>query len=324
MTRPELSVVVPTFNRKDILARGLQALSNQSLPPDRYEVVVVVDGSTDGTTQMLTKFSAPCSLKVIDQPNKGRAGACNAGVRASQGEILLFVDDDVLADYPLLEEHVSSHQRGPFGGVLGPLPVVVTADSRFLTWFMARKFERLYTRWNTHPDEIEVYEYYTANFSIPRAIVNEIGLFDEGFRYYGGEDGDFLLRLKAAGYPVTFNSKAIGHQYYLKDLRTRCRDAYQAGRAAVIMGRKHPEASPKAPPRRRTWLRHLVQTVALGLGRRTELHLRLMPPLLGLLGRFDAPWVYEAYAKAFNLLFWMGVQDESSRAPMKWSRGARA
>ena len=93
----DISVVVPTFNRREIAARTLATLFAQNSPPSSYEVVVVVDGSTDGTATALQSLRPDCSFRVIEQENRGLAGARNSGYKAAAADLVLFLDDDMLS-----------------------------------------------------------------------------------------------------------------------------------------------------------------------------------------------------------------------------------
>src|SRR6516165_9610456 len=106
---PVVSVVIPTFNRLARLQQVLAALSAQTYPRDRFEVVVVSDGSTDGTDEFLAEAAAPFELTVVTQPNQGPAVARNRGVASARGSIVLFIDDDVVATPALVQEHVAGH-----------------------------------------------------------------------------------------------------------------------------------------------------------------------------------------------------------------------
>ena len=90
-----LSVVIATHNRKDVLARTLPSLLAQDLPPAEYEIVLVVDGSTDGTADMLRALSPRCALRILEAPRRGPGAARNAGVAAARGDTVLFLDDDI-------------------------------------------------------------------------------------------------------------------------------------------------------------------------------------------------------------------------------------
>ena len=103
---PKLSVIIPTYQRRDILQDCLNALERQSLDPAQFEVIVVIDGSDDGTTELLVKFKTRFSLSHIWQENQGQAAARNHGANKARGDYLVFLDDDVVADPALLEEHL--------------------------------------------------------------------------------------------------------------------------------------------------------------------------------------------------------------------------
>jgi glycosyltransferase involved in cell wall biosynthesis len=104
-----LSVVTPTYNRKDSLRRTLEGLSKQTYAFDGFEVIAVSDGSTDGTDEMLRQFaqSAPFRLGVICQPNGGPSKARNRGIQEAQHDVIVFIDDDVEPAPEFLSRHAS-------------------------------------------------------------------------------------------------------------------------------------------------------------------------------------------------------------------------
>ena len=126
----EVSVVIPTYNRRDVLRDMLMSLARQTLPCERYEVVVVVDGSTDGTWEMLQELETPYQLSSHYQTNAGLGSevfssgvsvARNRGARLAQGQVVLFMDDDLDALPELLEEHARVHRTVLNAVVLGCL-----------------------------------------------------------------------------------------------------------------------------------------------------------------------------------------------------------
>ena len=136
----EVSVVIPTYNRKDTLRDMLEALSRQTLAREKFEVIVVVDGSTDGTWEMLQEIATPYALKPHYQENAALASAVfssgvsvarNRGAGIARGQVLLFLDDDLLPLPELLEAHAGFHRRDPTAVVLGRLlPSDETAKKR--------------------------------------------------------------------------------------------------------------------------------------------------------------------------------------------------
>src|SRR5208282_523221 len=111
MTDPlKLSIVVPTHNRRDVLiSRTLPAIFSQDLSASEYEIIVVVDGSTDGTAEALRELRPRCALRIIEQSNRGPSAARNNGIQAAKGDLLLFIDDDIICGPSLLEQHVAAH-----------------------------------------------------------------------------------------------------------------------------------------------------------------------------------------------------------------------
>src|SRR5436305_13294617 len=109
---PELSVIVPTHNRRELLRLCLASLERQTAPPEAFEVVVAVDGSTDGTAEMLAELSPPFRLSVVTQPQAGQSAAVNAGAALAAGRILLFMDDDEEASPTHVRAHLTAHRTG--------------------------------------------------------------------------------------------------------------------------------------------------------------------------------------------------------------------
>jgi glycosyltransferase involved in cell wall biosynthesis len=119
---PHLSVVVPTYNRLGRLRHVIAALEQQAYPSDAYEVIIVSDGSTDGTHAYLEALRSKMRVRWFPQANRGPAAARNAGIQKADGEFIVFIDDDVVPDHQLLAEHARSHhEAGKDVVVLGPL-----------------------------------------------------------------------------------------------------------------------------------------------------------------------------------------------------------
>lgn len=98
MTAPlKLSVVMSTYNRRDVLvSRALPAIFNQDLPADEFEVILIVDGATDGTGGALRELHPAAALRIVEQPNRGLSASRNTGIGMAQGELIIFIDDDII------------------------------------------------------------------------------------------------------------------------------------------------------------------------------------------------------------------------------------
>lgn len=196
----EITVGLCSRNRKETLKAVLLTLANQSIHPDRYEVVIIDDGSTDGTAEMIAELDVPYRLTYGYQPHSALATARNHGIRLCRGEIMLYIDDDVLADHHLLEEHLRSHGQWQNCVVNGWVNHVETAEIPEKPKFTMA--------------DISTSFFWTSNVSVRVRHLREAGLFNESFKEYGWEDQELGLRLMALGLVRKANYKAIG--YHIK------------------------------------------------------------------------------------------------------------
>lgn len=237
----QVSVIVPTYQRCAAVARLLQSLCQQSLPPNAFEVIVVIDGSQDGTQKWLEQFAAPYALRWLWQTNSGRAAACNAGVALAQGELIVLLDDDMVATNGLLAGHAAMHECSPRVAVVGAAPIQVSANTPPLTRWMADGFAHRLARFAQTGYQIRYSEAYSGNFSIRRSVMMAVGGFDEGFKIYGYEDYEMALRLTRMDVRLVYGAEALAHQYYEKSFPNLVRDSIARGRSAVLFANKHPE-----------------------------------------------------------------------------------
>ncbi len=230
-TPPQLSVVVPTFNDAGVLRHTLACLAAQSVASSAYEVIAVDDGSTDDTPAIVAAAAGGRTRirGVRLERNSGRSAARNAGIRAAQASVIVFVDSDILVRPDFLQHHLAMHRdagrpvvgRGPVVSI--PAPAVPDRTPLI----------------RTSPAYLD-----TANASIPRQTLIDAGLFDEGFRVYGWEDFDLGLRLQARGIPRIFDPSAVA--FHVQPPTTD--DSFERhlvkeeerARTALYLLRKHP------------------------------------------------------------------------------------
>jgi peptidoglycan/xylan/chitin deacetylase (PgdA/CDA1 family)/GT2 family glycosyltransferase len=296
------SVIIPTYQRRDLAVAAVRALERQDGAPP-FEVRVVVDGSTDGTAAALRDLQPPFPLAVLEQPNRGAASARNQGAAAVQGEILLFLDDDMEADPRLLAEHERSHAEGA-EAVLGHLPLHPGSPANFLSAAVGRWAEnRLRQLTAADRAPLTSYDLLTGQLSLRADLFQRLGGFDEGFTRdgtYGDEDLDFGERLLASGARIVFNPAAVSFQRYVVTPRQHLRQWRQTGRADVAFARKHPEQAEAHFARRRLGKLGRAVLEVPGLGR--LLSALLVPPAL-FLGSF------RLFRKARDVEYWRGVRE---------------
>src|SRR5579872_5917097 len=133
---PRASVVIPTYNRRASLKRVLVALGRQTAAPEDFEVVLVVDGCTDGTAEMCRRLlpKLPYTLRVIEQTNAGPAAARNRGVDEARALLIVFIDDDVVPDERLIASHLAAHSRDTEDSIVAIGPLLPPPDTRLNAW----------------------------------------------------------------------------------------------------------------------------------------------------------------------------------------------
>jgi glycosyltransferase involved in cell wall biosynthesis len=226
------SVIVPTYNRRRLLDQTLDALARQSLPPGSFEVLVVDDGSSDRSDEVVRSYEGRLRVRYFYQPDQGfrLAEARNIGIRHATAPICVFVDSGILLHSQCLEAHLHSHATSPRpAAVLGYIHGYGTpadrsparhgfpedadqaigrlaTDPRFLD---AR--EALYWR---HGDRLDEWKapwllFWTGNASASTELIRRVGMFDEAFRSWGVEDQDLGYRLHQANARFVLNRQAL-------------------------------------------------------------------------------------------------------------------
>jgi glycosyltransferase involved in cell wall biosynthesis len=207
MTGKRLSVVIPTYNRRGRLGRVLAALEKQDANPDDFEVIVIDDGSTDGSSEWLATRRTRFALHPIRLANGGPARARNAGVELAVGDIILFIDDDVEPVPCLLREHLRSHEREPKIVVMGPLASLPRYAQPWVAWEQA-KVEAQYDAMTRGRFTPTFRQFWTGNASLEKRYFVEAGGFDTSF--LRAEDVELGVRLGNLGLGFRFNSEARG------------------------------------------------------------------------------------------------------------------
>jgi GT2 family glycosyltransferase len=312
--QPLVSVITPTYNRRDSLLATLRALERQTFPADQFEVLVIADGCTDGSAPACRALETPYTLRVIEQDNAGPAVARNAGCEQARAPLLVFLDDDVIPDPDFLTAHWRLHQQASKRVVIGPL--LRPSNARLKPWVLweLATLERQYDdmargKWEPTPRQ-----FYTGNASVARAAVLEAGGFNPEFRR--AEDVEMAYRLQASGYTFVFAPQARGLHYARRSFASWKSIASAYGRADVKMARALAKPGILEVIGKEFHQRHMpLQLVARASVSRPPLlratvgasgvAARLFNALPGTTGQRLAA----AYSIMFNLLFWEGVAE---------------
>jgi GT2 family glycosyltransferase len=236
------SVVIPTYRRPDTLFRVLDALGEQRSPPE-FEVVVVDDGSGDGTAERLGTYGAPYPLRAFSQENSGPARARNRGVEEARGEIVLFLGDDTVPEPQLLAVHGRAHAERTGGSV---------AVLGYTTWPRDLRVSPFLHHINEYglqfgygmiedTESVPFNFFYTSNISLPRRLLVDAGLFDTTFPHAAWEDIEIAYRLTKDGMKILYRPDAVARHYHDITFRSFRRRQETSGEAAAIFFEKHPE-----------------------------------------------------------------------------------
>ena len=202
---PAISVIIPTYNRAPLLERSLESLTEQTLPRDSFEVVVVDDGSSDWTQSVCTKLADRLPLRYFRIENSGISAAKNLGVFASQAPLLLFFDDDDVADPGLLEAHVEAHREQPDEkvAVLGYTTWDPEVEVTPIMEYVTEIGQQLFSYRNLEDGQRLDYTYFWGGrSSCKRSLLTTYGSFNQDFPSII-EDMELGFRLAKQGLTVT-------------------------------------------------------------------------------------------------------------------------
>ena len=233
------SVVIPTYNRLEMLIRVLDGLDRQvDAPP--FEVIVINDGSKDDTDRVVSGRSG---ITFRTQPNGGPGRARNHGVSLATGKFVVFIGDDTVPEPRFLAEHARTHRESGDDAMVAVLGYTGWPHSERVTAFMdyindyGLQFGYKLIR---DGDEVPFNFFYTSNISIDRELLTARP-FDTTFPSAAWEDIELAYRLNAQGLKIRYNARAVTRHYHPMNVDSFARRQYTVGKSGAIFYRKHPE-----------------------------------------------------------------------------------
>jgi glycosyltransferase involved in cell wall biosynthesis len=238
MINPLISVVIGSYNQKDVLTKVLNSLFSQSLVHSSYEVIVIDSGSTDNTEEVLKAFSVKSNFSYEIIKNQGKAFARNHGVKKAKADLILITDADMIADKYLLENHLHAHEKiknqACFEGLTYNLTKLEYPPKKEnISPYIKRKYSNF--------KRLDWYYFLTGNLSFPKKIFLGFGGFSEKFTGYGWEDLELGYRFQKYKIPLYYLKTAQNYHYHLVEREDEIARNIKKGQGAKIFLDLHPE-----------------------------------------------------------------------------------
>ena len=316
---PEISAILTTHNRAHLLPRVLDGLVAQSLAQERFEVIAVDDGSTDESRDVLTAYRHRLPLRIVCQAPSGLAAAKNLGVFMSRAPVLLFMDDDDVADAGLLVSHLAMHlrHREATVAVLGFTDLDPAIAGLPVMRHVTGPGGQLFCHGWMHPQQsLSFREFWGGRSSCKRSLLIEHGVFNPAFRF-GCEDIELGWRLDPHGLRVIYEPAARSTMIRGMTFRDFCHRSFRQGRSQWLFAALHPVPTARSYCEidRALALWPAVRCDFAAILRRAEGLDRMMlqrgpdAPALSAASQADLD---EAYAQAFFLCRAKGIADAAS------------
>ena len=237
MTRYQVSVIIPSYNKADVLPETLGVLAHQTLPLSAFEVILVDDGSQDGTVEAAEAAYHPLALRVVHQPNRGAGAARNLGASRATGNVLVFLDADIVAAPELLEAHARAHASCDRVLVAGRVQPYARSERMTAYDVFGDSFDL-----GDHPRELGCGAILTQSLSIKSHHFGTLGGFDESLRR--GQDVEFGYRACAAGFDLMYDPHAQAYHNHALAFGDLCEKTRRDHADLICLFRDRPQMLP--------------------------------------------------------------------------------
>jgi len=225
-----VSIVIPMYNAEKHIVRVLESLLSQDFEGNK-EVIVVNDGSTDTSRDLIRSFEREGKIRVIDQPNQGAVAATNNGFQAARYNIICSVDSDVVLHRDWLRKIIMEFDDPQVGAVQGyyKTPKNISFWAKMMGYDVEKRYDDIPGKYVT--------QVCTGDTAYRRVAVDQAGLFDPAFVY--GYDNDMSYRLQKAGYKLVFRKDALCDHYWKEDLKSYIHQQYRSAYGRIRLIQRH-------------------------------------------------------------------------------------
>ena len=228
--QPDFSIIVPTYNRPTQLAACVAALARLDYPRDRFEVIVVDDGSTLPPDAVIAALRDRLDIRPYKQANAGPGPARNTGARCANGRILAFTDDDCAPHADWLSTLAMRYAALPDPAIIGGSVLNALADNPYAAASQLI-VDVGYAYHNSDPDNARLFT--TSNLAIPADRFHELGGFDESFGTTASEDRELCGRWRHRGYRMIYAPEVVVDHAHALTGRTFIQQHFDYGRGAA-------------------------------------------------------------------------------------------
>ena len=234
------SVIIPSYNPTQKLPETLERLLPQADLID--ELIIIIDNNsyTDFAKSLLEKYAASLKMKIFPQENSGRGKSRNRGVELASGDLIIFLDDDMLAENGLIEKHIQYHIKNPGAIVSGN----GYRNPKEANYDFGKFLIQMETGWKQNAGDVsevtlQKFNFTACNMSLPKSVLKELNGFDT--RFSDGEDFDFAVRAINKGIPVMYDISLLAwhNDWPGIDTYIRRQNEYTAAKMDIVNA--HPE-----------------------------------------------------------------------------------